>query len=158
MCLPICEYKLFPLTEPLWHARPCMQPPQAPWGIGYRCIIILFPLGHSDFLITFSLIMLDYPRLCWIGRGDHPKTFLLKALCCQNTPSWLKVGGWVVAPGIILSSPGTGGTLYFYSQSQSLDNCNHNRLESLQSREFYHAEVTNIARPVVAHLQQTCLV
>ena len=27
----------------------------------------------------------------WMGRGDHPKTFLLKALCCQITPSWLKL-------------------------------------------------------------------
>ena len=37
--------------------------------------------------------------------------------CCQNTPSWLKVVGWWwwVACEIILSSPGTGGTLYFYS-------------------------------------------
>ena len=33
--------------------------------------------------------------LGWVGRGDHPKTFLLKALFCQSTPSWLKVrGGW----------------------------------------------------------------
>ncbi len=51
--------------------------------------------------------MLDSPRLllmlstwyfCWMGRGDHPETFLLKALCCQITASWLKVrgggGGW----------------------------------------------------------------
>ena len=30
MCLPICEYELFPLTEPLRHARPGTQPPQAP--------------------------------------------------------------------------------------------------------------------------------
>ena len=35
--------------------------------------------------------------LCWMGFGDHPKTFLLKALCCQPPPSALKVmggGGW----------------------------------------------------------------
>ena len=34
----------------------------------------------------------------WMGFGDHPKTFLLKALCCQSAPSPLKVvgGGWVV--------------------------------------------------------------
>ena len=41
-------------------------------------------------LITFSLIMMESPRLlcccppgkffCWMVRGDHPKTFLLKAL------------------------------------------------------------------------------
>ena len=31
-----------------------------------------------------------------MGLGDHPKTFLLKALCCQAAPSWLKVGGWVL--------------------------------------------------------------
>ena len=31
-----------------------------------------------------------------MGLGDHPKTFLLKALCCQPPPSWVKVGGWVV--------------------------------------------------------------
>ena len=30
MCLPICEYELFPLREPLRHARPGTQPPQAP--------------------------------------------------------------------------------------------------------------------------------
>ena len=31
-----------------------------------------------------------------MGLGDHPKTFLQKALCCQSTPSLLKVGGgWV---------------------------------------------------------------
>ena len=30
-----------------------------------------------------------------MGLGDHPETFLLKALCCQSAPSWLKViGGW----------------------------------------------------------------
>ena len=39
-----------------------------------------------------------------MGRGDHPKTFLLKALCCQISPSWLKAGcGWVVALGIRVS-------------------------------------------------------
>lgn len=27
-----------------------------------------------------------------------------------------------------------------------------------QAKEFYNSEVTNISRPVVAHLQQTCLV
>ena len=31
-----------------------------------------------------------------MDRGDHPKTFLLKALSCQGSPSWLKVRGWVV--------------------------------------------------------------
>ena len=43
-------------------------------------------------LITFSFIMLDSQRLllllstwyffCLMGRGDHPGTFLLKALFC----------------------------------------------------------------------------
>ena len=46
-----------------------------------------------------------------MGRGDHPETFLLKALCCHRSPSWLKVMGgwwwWVVACEIIMSSPGT---------------------------------------------------
>jgi len=53
-----------------------------------------------------------------MGEGDHPETYLLKAVFCQSTPSWLKVRGWwVVAHEIILSSPGTGGrgTLYFHS-------------------------------------------
>ena len=39
---------------------------------------------------------------CWMGLGDHPETFLLKALCCQSPPSWLKVMGgwwWVVVVG-----------------------------------------------------------
>ena len=50
-------------------------------------------------LITFSLIMWDLPRvllslstwsfLAAIGREDHPKAFLPKALFCQSTPSWL---------------------------------------------------------------------
>ena len=64
-----------------------------------------------------------------MDRGDHPKTFLLKALSCQGSPSWLKVRGWVVvvvAPGILLSALG----LFRFSildsqsqsQSQSLDN------------------------------------
>ena len=43
-------------------------------------------------------------------RGDHPETFLLKALFCQSVASQLKVVGWwwvvVVAHEIILSSPG----------------------------------------------------
>ena len=29
---PVREYKLFPLTKPLRHARPGRQPPQAPWS------------------------------------------------------------------------------------------------------------------------------
>ena len=65
---------------------------------------------------------------CWVGRGDHPETFLQKALFSHRAPSWLKVRGWwvVVAPGIILSSPGTGVVSIpiskAQSQSQSLDN------------------------------------
>ena len=83
-----------------------------------------------------------------MGLGDHPKTFLLKALCCKSAPSWLKVvgGWWWVANEILLSSPGTGGSFESRfsilgsrfsildsipksqvpspkSQSQSLDNC-----------------------------------
>ena len=43
-----------------------------------------------------------------MGLGDHPKTFLLKALCCRATPSWLKVVGWVVGgPGHFTVSTGT---------------------------------------------------
>ena len=74
-----------------------------------------------------------------MGLGDHPETFLLKALCCQSAPSWVKVGGWVVGGGwvvaheILLSALGLGvvSILYFLfysqvpgprSQSQSLDN------------------------------------
>ena len=53
-----------------------------------------------------------------MGLGDHPETFLLKALCCQIAPSWVKVMGWVVAPDILLSSPGTGGILYSQLYSQ----------------------------------------
>ena len=48
--------------------------------------------------------------LCWMGLGDHPKTFLLKALFRQSTPSWLKVmggGGWVACE-ILLSALGLG--------------------------------------------------
>ena len=39
MCLPICEYELFPLTEPLRHARPGTQPPQAPWWDCIKCMV-----------------------------------------------------------------------------------------------------------------------
>ena len=46
-----------------------------------------------------------------MGLGDHPETFLLKALCCQSAPSWLKVmcggGGWVACE-ILLSALGLG--------------------------------------------------
>ena len=45
----------------------------------------------------FKLLSLStwYFLVGWLGRGDHPETFLLKALFCQSTPSWLKVrGGW----------------------------------------------------------------
>ena len=34
-----------------------------------------------------------------MGRGDHPKTFLLEAFFCKSTPSWLKVTGWAVVVG-----------------------------------------------------------
>ena len=66
-----------------------------------------------------------------MGKGDHPKTFLLKALCCQSAPSWVRVVGWWwwVAHEIILSSPGSGVTFQFLfpipnpsPMSQSLDN------------------------------------
>ena len=43
----------------------------------------------------FKLLSLStwYFLVGWLGRGDHPETFLLKALFCQSTPSWLKVMG-----------------------------------------------------------------
>ena len=34
-----------------------------------------------------------------MGRGDQSKTFLLLALFCWSTPSWLKVGGGVGGGG-----------------------------------------------------------
>ena len=42
-----------------------------------------------------------------MGLGDHPKTFLLKALSCQSAPSWLKVMGgcWWVGGTIVPISP-----------------------------------------------------
>ena len=46
------------------------------------------------FLNTISLF-------CWMGRGNHPETFLLVALFWQSTALWLKVR-WCVAPRIIL--------------------------------------------------------
>ena len=65
-----------------------------------------------------------------MGLGDHPETFLLKALCCQPPPSALKVGGgWVVvACEILLSALGLfrfsilDSQSHSQSQSQSLDN------------------------------------
>ena len=39
---------------------------------------------------------------CWMGRGDHPKTFLPKELFYLCTPWWLKVvGGWVGGGGLV---------------------------------------------------------
>ena len=40
--------------------------------------------------------------LCWMGLGDHIKTFLLKALWCKTAPSWLKVVGWVEQSGMLV--------------------------------------------------------
>ena len=69
-----------------------------------------------------------------MGLGDHPETFLQKALCCQPPPSALKVmggggggGGWVVACEILLSALGLGSLdsrfsifySYFYSIPRS---------------------------------------
>ena len=70
-------------------------------------------------LINLSLIMLDFAWLlfllstwlflCWMGSGDHPKTFLLKTLLSEQSFILNVRGGWwVVALGILLSSPGTG--------------------------------------------------
>ncbi len=86
-------------------------------------------------LIIFSLIMLDSPRLLlllstWMGLGDHPETFLPKALFCKSTPSWLKVmGGWwwwwpvrLYCHLLGLPSPSPS-----QSQSQSLDKNRYNK-------------------------------
>ena len=67
--------------------------------------------------------------LGWVGRGDHPKTFLLKALFCQSTPSWLKVrGGWssrvcwceqsgmLVAHVIFVSAQGPNPSFFLFVQ------------------------------------------
>ena len=53
-----------------------------------------------------------------MGLGDHPETFLLKALCCQRPPSWLKVMWWWVGGGgpghyTVISWAGNRGTFYF---------------------------------------------
>ena len=37
-----------------------------------------------------------------MGLGDHPETFLLKALCCQSAPSSPKVVGWWVGGGWVM--------------------------------------------------------
>ena len=76
--------------------------------------------------------MLDSPRLflwlstwyffCWMGLGEHPETYLLKALCCQTSPSWLKVmGGWWPR-ALYCHLLGLGVLSLSQSQSQSLDN------------------------------------
>ena len=68
-----------------------------------------------------------------MGKGDHPKTYLLKALCCQGPSSWLKVRGWMAQPAIwwppglychilglgVLSFPNSQAQAQ--SQTQSLD-------------------------------------
>ena len=48
-----------------------------------------------------------------MGRGDQGKTFFLKAVVLCDLSFMVKSWVVVVAPGIILSSPGTEGTLYF---------------------------------------------
>ena len=73
-------------------------------GIG---TLFLFPLGNSDSLLSFFLIMLDYPRLLlllstWsMGRGDHPRKLWdgnvqaamwwcwSGASCTQIKPNWI---------------------------------------------------------------------
>ena len=47
-----------------------------------------------------------------MGLGDHPKTFLQKALFRQSTPSWLKVmgGGGGGGPRDFTVCSGTGGS------------------------------------------------
>ena len=57
-----------------------------------------------------------------MGLGDHPETFLQKALCCQTAPSWLKVRGggwWEVAHEILLSALGLGVVSILYSIPRS---------------------------------------
>ena len=58
---------------------------------------------------------------------DHPETCLLKALCCQSAPSWLKlgmvvVGGWPVRLYCHLLGLGVGLLSIFIPTTQSLDN------------------------------------
>ena len=97
-------------------------------------------------LINLSLIMLDFAWLlfllstwlflCWMGSGDHPKTFLLKTLLSEQSfilnvrggwwvvgGRWRVVGGWwwvvVVAPGYFTVIFWDWGTLYsLFSISQ----------------------------------------
>ena len=82
--------------------------------IEHKVLGIAILIGHSDSLSekcwVFDSLLLNHvvqPQVVVVtfqlvnffslmGRGDHPKTFLLKALCCQITPSWLKVMWWVV--------------------------------------------------------------
>ena len=71
MCLPICEYELFPLTEPLRHARPGTQPPQAPWGL-------FFIVRKVSFFVKFQHIQDTdrhwiWDRFYWWSLSDYEK-------------------------------------------------------------------------------------
>ncbi len=69
-----------------------------------------------------------------MGRGDHPETCLLKALCCQSPPALLKVGGgggkWpralychLLGLGVLsISQAQAQAQSQSRSRSQSLDN------------------------------------
>ena len=56
--------------------------------------LLLEHVGLSQVVIVAVHLVIFF---CWMGRGDHPETYLLKALFSQRSPSWLKVmcGWWV---------------------------------------------------------------
>ena len=71
--------------------------------------IKILKLHKFSFLVHAGLakVVIVAVHLVIFCAGWVKRIFLLKALYCQSPPLWLKVVGWV-APGIILSSPGTG--------------------------------------------------
>ena len=78
-------------------------------GLNDNLLLELIGLPHS---LDRAVHQINF--LFCTGSRDHSETFLLLALFYQSTPSWIKVmgGWWWVACEILLSSPGTGGTLY----------------------------------------------
>ena len=47
---------------------------------------------HLEYVGLPQVIVVAVHLDLFMDKGDHPKTFLLKALFGQSTPSWLKVG------------------------------------------------------------------
>ena len=69
------------------------------WTLDY------YKLMEQKRLMMFSLNMVSTLIFVWTSKGDHSESVLLFGFCFGNPPSFLKVGGWVVAYRILVSAP-----------------------------------------------------